>query len=157
MVPEATVNSFLAGVILWAGIVGTGVTMPVWRWLRWRLRESAGSAFEHKLQDLRIEPFTKAPIGLCERGFFALMVGLEISGAGIAMIGWMTLKMTAGWLLLKNGDNANVIGRITTSVLAANLLSMSFAITGGAIMNGTMPGFAWLLALASSFLRMVGL
>ena len=67
--------------------VGTAVVPLFLKWLRKRVK-------------LSIIPTELVPgwlTGLLERAFFTVLVAFNVSGTGVAMIGWITVKMASGW------------------------------------------------------------
>jgi hypothetical protein len=76
--------------------------------------------------------------GVMERAFFSVIVALNISGAAIAMIAWLTLKMVTNWNRPGGSRDLKEI-RLAFSALLAGLVSMGFAIVGGVICRGS-PG-----------------
>lgn len=77
--------------------------------------------------------------GVLERLFFSVIIGLNVSGAPIAMIGWLTVKMVTNWN--RPGVPQDVEGiRGAFVALLAGLVSMFFAAFGGAICRGWPPG-----------------
>ncbi len=73
-------------------------------------------------------------MGLSERLFFTLIVAFNISGAAIAMIGWMMLKVLPNWELYVTRGSANK--PLAMSSLLGSLCSMFFALIGGLICSG---------------------
>ena len=73
--------------------------------------------------------------GALERSFFTVIVALNISGAAVAMIGWLTLKMVTNWN--RPGPPRDVTQvRWAFSALLGGLVSMFFAVIGGVICRG---------------------
>jgi hypothetical protein len=75
--------------------------------------------------------------GVLERTFFSVIIGLNISGAPIAMIGWLTLKMVTNW---NRPGLQRDVGEIRAAFasLLAGLVSMFFAAVGGVICRGSL-------------------
>ncbi len=67
--------------------------------------------------------------GMIERLFFTLVIALQLSGAAISMIGWLTLKMVTNWN--RPGKDYNHMAAF--AALLAGMVSMMFAILGGTI------------------------
>jgi len=79
-------------------------------------------------------------IGVSERLFFTVVIAFDVSGAAIAMIGWMTLKLVPNWeLWVKHGATNKPLA---LSSLLGSLCSMFFALLGGLICSGEirLPG-----------------
>ena len=85
-------------------------------------------------------------MGVGERFFFTFAVAFNVSGASVAMIGWLGLKLAANWS--RPGREATQEGldpqesvlrvvRWSLSAAIAGLLSMTFALLGGLICNST--------------------
>lgn len=70
--------------------------------------------------------------GVVERIFFTVLVGLEVSGAPAAMIGWLALKLATNWNHpdWKEKPNSRTFA---LSALLGGLISMFFALLGGLI------------------------
>lgn len=74
--------------------------------------------------------------GMVERAFFTVVVALDISGAAVAMVAWLTLKMVTNWN--RSGGYRDVKQvRLAFSALMAGLVSMLFAVVGGVICRGS--------------------
>ena len=72
--------------------------------------------------------------GLIERLFFTIVVAVNLPGAAIAMITWVTVKMATHWNKVSSSDIPN--GRfLVFSGLLAGLVSMLFAMLGGLIIR----------------------
>ncbi len=84
----------------------------------------------------RIPP---ALTGVLERLFFTAIVGLNLSGAAIAMIGWITVKMFPTWQRGGVEDQDDTPIRWAYASLLAGLVSMLFAMIGGLICLGRLP------------------
>lgn len=74
-------------------------------------------------------------IGLSERLFFAVIIAFNISGAAVAMMVWIVLKIIPNWELQIKHGTANK--PLTWSSILASLCSMLFALLGGLIIRGT--------------------
>jgi hypothetical protein len=74
-------------------------------------------------------------IGVSERLFFAIIVAYNISGAAVAMLVWIALKIVPNWELHVKHGTANK--PLTWSSILASLCSMFFALLGGLIIRGT--------------------
>lgn len=112
-------------------IVGSGVTWAFLKGLRkyQRLEKDAESNDDSRA----VPPWLT---GMMERAFFTVIVALDISGAAIAMIGWLTLKMVTNWN--RSGGYRDIKQvRLAFSALMAGLLSMLFAVVGGVICRGS--------------------
>jgi hypothetical protein len=76
--------------------------------------------------------------GTAERLFFTLIVAFDVSGAAIAMIAWITLKMLASRRFRER--RAEEEGALPLAFefagLLGNLSSMFFALVGGLICGG---------------------
>lgn len=74
-------------------------------------------------------------IGLSERLFFAVIVAFDVSGAAVAMMVWIVVKIVPNWELHVKHGTANK--PLTWSSILASLCSMLFALLGGLIIRGT--------------------
>ena len=77
-------------------------------------------------------------VGSLERLFFTILVAFNISGTAVAMMLWITLKMTRNLDLLKTRDNKeDDLGRrmFVFSGLLGSMISMLFAVIGGLIIR----------------------
>ncbi len=73
--------------------------------------------------------------GVIERLFFALVIAFNITGAAIAMIGWLTLKMVTNWNRPgPEQDRVRIVNAF--AALLAGIVSMLFAMVGGLIIRG---------------------
>ncbi len=73
--------------------------------------------------------------GVIERLFFALVIAFNITGAAIAMIGWLTLKMVTNWNRPgPEQDRVRIVNAF--AALLAGIISMLFAMVGGLIIRG---------------------
>jgi len=70
--------------------------------------------------------------GGVERLFFTVLVGLEISGAPAAMIGWLALKLATNWNHPDWKDKPEARA-FAFSALLGGLVSMFFALLGGLV------------------------
>jgi len=70
--------------------------------------------------------------GIVERTFFVVAVGVELSGVGTAMIGWLALKLATNWNHpdFEHGPQARAFA---FAALLGGLVSMLFATIGGLI------------------------
>lgn len=75
------------------------------------------------------------PMGLIERFFFTIGVAFALPGIGVAMIGWLTVKMVTGWNRAE-AEGGEPGKRRRMSALAGGLTSMFFATIGGLICAG---------------------
>jgi hypothetical protein len=83
-------------------------------------------------------------IGLSERLFFTVVVAYNISGAAVAMMVWIVLKIVPNWeLYVRHGPSNKPL--VWSSILAS-LCSMFFALLGGLIIRG----FLWWCWLSST-------
>lgn len=73
--------------------------------------------------------------GGVERLFFTVLVGLEVSGAPAAMIGWLALKLATDWNHPDWKEKA-AAREFAVSALLGGLVSMLFALIGGLICAG---------------------
>ncbi len=80
-------------------------------------------------------------IGVTERLFFAIIVAFGVSGAAVAMVLWIMIKIVPNWeLYVKHGPANKPL--VWTSLLAS-LCSMFFALLGGLICSGAIWWWAW--------------
>lgn len=84
-------------------------------------------------------------MGVGERLFFTIAVGVELSGAGVAMMTWLVIKLASNWNRVGREDTRKGITederillpiRWSLSAALAGLLSMTFALLGGLICMG---------------------
>ena len=123
MSPQVT--NAIAGLTL--SLVGGYVVV---RGVLWALRKYQGLA--EKPERSAGEPRRVPPwlTGVMERLFFTVVVAFDISGAAIAMIGWITLKLATNW----NRPGTQSQERWSAwafSALIGGLVSMLFALLGG--------------------------
>ncbi len=72
--------------------------------------------------------------GLSERLFFTIVIAFNVSGAAIAMMAWVALKLVPNWQLYVAHGTANK--PMAWSSLLGSLCSMFFALVGGLIASG---------------------
>jgi hypothetical protein len=73
--------------------------------------------------------------GVTERLFFTVLIGVEVSGAPAAMVGWLALKLATNWNHPDWKDKADA-RTFALSALLAGLVSMMLALIGGLICAG---------------------
>lgn len=71
-------------------------------------------------------------IGVLERGFFTIIVAFNVSGAAIAMISWIIVKMATNWHIIARSGKPLERG-VALSLLLGSMISMSFALIGGLV------------------------
>ncbi|MBC8179520.1 hypothetical protein H8E88_00190 [candidate division KSB1 bacterium] len=71
-------------------------------------------------------------VGTIERLFFTLVVAYEVTGAAVAMVGWVTVKATIIWVGKVDKQHGQAFA--LRSVLCG-LASMLFALIGGVIIQ----------------------
>jgi hypothetical protein len=67
------------------------------------------------------------------------MVAFDIPGAGVAIVGWISLKMASGWNLFGNKGPATRL--LVTNSLIVNLVSFTFSLIGGVICKYSIDSF----------------
>jgi len=67
--------------------------------------------------------------GVLERIFFTIIIAFNVSGAAVAMVSWLLVKMVTSWNSIIDPDR-RMRGYALCS-LAAGLVSLSFALIGG--------------------------
>ena len=113
--------------LLFSVLVGGIVT---WLFLK-VLRSSLGTPDKARISGggARVPPWLT---GAVERLFFTVLVGLEVSGAPAAMIGWLALKLATNWNHPDWKDKPDA-RTFAFSALLAGLVSMLFALLGGLV------------------------
>jgi hypothetical protein len=96
------------------------------------LRRGVSLGVKPKIAGPRIPAWV---VGAVERTVFCILVGLDVSGAVTAMMGWLALKMASNWNRKDLDDNPKARG-FALSALLAGLVSMLFAALGGLICRG---------------------
>lgn len=71
--------------------------------------------------------------GLIERFFFTFIVAFDVSGTAIAMLVWMTLKLTRNLEILKEVDREK--NESIYSGILGSMISLFFALIGGLIIR----------------------
>ncbi len=126
----------IIGPILWACLVGWPVTFFWSKSLHARiaiLREKLlavnGLQDDEKKSYPGRVPWMPAWVGIFERAFYTVLIGLNVEG-GAAFIGvWVGLKLAGGWQLWSTGTT---YGRaIFFSGLLGNAMSVTFGIVAG--------------------------
>jgi len=116
----------------WSLLAGHFVVGLVVDGLRAQIR-AAPEAFDDSVPSTW-EPDPRMPswaVGLIERLFFTLAVAFDVSGSATAMMAWIAIKMAARWNRLGKPDAPGAL-----SIAIGGLVSMFFALTGGAICRG---------------------
>ena len=75
-------------------------------------------------------------LGVAERAFFTAAIAFELSGAAVAMMAWVALKMASYWT---RGADDEIRSRGATAAALLGLTSMGFALVGGLICIGKIP------------------
>jgi hypothetical protein len=108
-------------------VVAGGIVTPFFLYpLRWGL----------KLRKKR--PPGRVPAwltGAVERFVFCVFVGLDVSGAGTAMMAWLGLKLATNWNHVEMTSEPSA-RTFAFSALVAGLVSMLFAVLGGYVARG---------------------
>jgi len=114
-------------------LIGAFTTWAFLTWLRAHLKLGEDPLGRQAHGTLPVPPWLT---GGMERLFFTSIIGLGISGAPIAMIGWITVKMVSNWNRpgIDPTDARPVRGAF--SALLAGLVSMFFAGVGGVVCRG---------------------
>ena len=73
------------------------------------------------------DEFMAALTGTIERFFFVLLIAFNVNATAPAMVGWIAIKMTPNWAILKRGKSFAFIS------LFGNVVSMTFALLGGLV------------------------
>ena len=85
-----------------------------------------------------VREFPPLLTGLIERLFFTFLIGFDVVGIPIAMMGWIALKMTNNWAsVMGDQDLKKILLPLISSGFIGSLVSMGFAYLGGLICNGT--------------------
>lgn len=126
-------------------VLGT-IFAPLFQWGYVRIQRRHAPDIEYRFIDV-----SAVIVGLLERLFFTLAVAYEVSGAVIAMIAWLTVKL----LTHRNSPLWNTRGLENEerkalmygayAALIAGFVSMSFALVGGLVWAGKSPIPDWLL------------
>jgi hypothetical protein len=127
--------------ICWACFVGWPITYFWSKWLHERVDEclrhhlfSAGELTpEEQVQYPRRIRWLPAWLGIFERAFYCLLIGLHIEGGAVFIAGWVALKMAGGWQLWSRGTT---YGRaIFFSGLLGNTMSVLFGVVSGLVIR----------------------
>lgn len=122
-----TLVRWLVGLIFALG-VGQVTTWYFLRWLRGRLKLNVLHSDTDEL------PVPGWLVGVVERLFFVVAVAFNVSGAAIAMIAWIAVKMVTNWNRV--GQIPPESPRAALTGLIGGLVSMLFALIGGLICSG---------------------
>ncbi len=98
-------------------------------WLRGEMNNGEKPMFDEGSEWKRVTPWVT---GVVERAFFAVAVGLGMSGAVGAMMGWLALKLATSWNHPDWKDEPRARS-FAFSALLAGVVSMFFAVVGGSI------------------------
>lgn len=72
--------------------------------------------------------------GVIERTFFTILVADDVSGASVAMMGWLAVKMATNWNRIPEDT---WVGRaMSMTALQSGMVSLLFALVGGLIIRG---------------------
>jgi hypothetical protein len=124
-------NPWITGLTISLVIGGLATWLFLWLLRKWicsseRLRLSEGS-----------KSVPAWLTGVLERLFFTILVGLNVSGAPAAMVGWLALKLATNWNHPDWKDKPDA-RTFAFSALLGGLVSMLFALIGGLICAGTL-------------------
>jgi hypothetical protein len=126
--------------IIWACFVGWPVTFYWSKAIHERIKDLRLKLIKEKLfsedelkQDAGRLPWMPAWIGIFERAFYALLIGLNVTG-GFAFIGaWVAIKLAGGWQVWSKGST---YGRaVLFAGLLGNAMSLSFGLISGIVIE----------------------
>ena len=76
-------------------------------------------------------------VGVIERLFFTIIVGFDVSGAAVAMVSWILVKMATNWhRIIESGDNRQ--RGLALCSMMGSMVSLFFALVGGLIIRAGM-------------------
>ena len=105
--------------IIFRFIIGFSISLGLGTWLTPIFLNQIREDLFKKLNDL-------------ERGFFTIIVAFNVSGAAIAMISWIIVKMATNWHIIARSEKPLDRG-VALSSLLGSMISMSFALIGGLV------------------------
>jgi len=131
-----------AAMTVWSWLIGLFVSLVIGGLVTWQFLERLRKWMGVTKEDA--DPATKGVpgwlLGLLERLFFTLVIAFNVSGAAVAMMGWLTLKMAVNWNRPHAGDTDDIKRtrriRFAMSALLTGLVAMGFALIGGLIARG---------------------
>ncbi len=121
-------ESWLVGLVFSLGIGHVAVVVFL-KWLRSYMK------LEPKLDKGKVPPWL---MGVGERLFFTIAVRYDMPGVVVAMIAWLGLKLASNWK--RPPEEITQEDRLkdwALSAALAGLLSMTFALLGGLLWEGT--------------------
>lgn len=119
-------------------ILGSIIAWVVWQTLHnyfdRTVREKGWDIDEWSRERINIYPFI---IGLLERTLFTILIAFKVPGVAAGMMIWAGLKMSTGWGRISGGKAVHRMLAFTG--LIASMTSLSIAVIGGLIANGSIP------------------
>jgi len=70
-------------------------------------------------------------VGVIERVFFTIIVAFDISGAAVAMVSWLLVKMATDWNRIVEENRDRKYRGAAFCSLTAGVVSLTFALIGG--------------------------
>jgi hypothetical protein len=135
--PFVYLSILLAG--LWACLVGLPLTywwseaihkrLDCWRnkLILQKILEEADKPYPGR------SPWMPAWLGFFERGFYSILIGLDVGG-GAAFVGvWIALKMAGGWQVRSKGTGYG--HAIFVAGLLGNLMSLHYGLVAGLVIR----------------------
>jgi hypothetical protein len=130
----------VVGLVLWAVLVGHFVTSG-WvsalheriSYLRTRLERHGLLSDDEQKKRLGRLPWMPAVLGLFERAFYSMLVGLAVSSGASFIAVWVGLKLAGGWQVWSKGTT---FGHALFFVgLLGNAMSVLFGVVAGLVIN----------------------
>lgn len=133
---DQNIINWLVGLVGVSLLLGSIVTWATWKKLHSIFESTAKKKnWEVKREEAEKIPYIPITIGIFERVFFTVMVAFNISGAGVAIVSWMLIKMATGWNRISGGGET-WRRMLSFTGLLCSMTSLFFAVLGGLIANG---------------------
>jgi hypothetical protein len=117
--------------IVWTLGIGTYLVPKFQGWLRNTYLDAI------KFKSYKPEEFGPIDwlLGFIERAFFMILIAFKISGAAVAMITWLLVKMATNWhRIIDTEKGKQPLNRgLALCSLVTGMVSLFFAVTGGII------------------------
>ena len=126
--------------VMWACFLGWPITLYWSKAIHERIKDLRSKLIKEKLLSKdEIEQYPDrliwmpAWIGVFERAFYALLIGLDVTGASAFIGAWVGIKLAGGWQVWSKGS---IYGRaVLFAGLLGNAMSLSFGLISGIVIK----------------------
>jgi hypothetical protein len=127
-----TLESIFWGGIIYSVLLGGVASYQVWRFSREYI-DTHKCYLKLPADDVKRNTVLPITIGVLERIFFTIIVAYNVSAAAAGITTWIMIKMLSGWNRFQRDEYGYKV--LSFNALICNLISLSFAVIGGLIMN----------------------